>query len=455
MRELLILLLALCLPAYSQQEAPHGRPAPLTERERQLLDRIERLEQRIAELERRVIPAGVIEDQPDPPPNPLPPAIPPPPISPANDRIQLGGVLDTYYGYNFNQPPGGVNQLRAYDVFSNRFSLNQATFIVDRRPDPDLGSRFGMRVDLMYGQATETLQGNPRHEPRPQVYRPVFQAYGTYVVPLGRGLTVDFGKWASSVGFEGNYTREQINYSRSYWFAFLPFYHFGARTNYDVNNSLSLGYWLVNGIEQSEDFNQFKSQAALAHWKPTQNLSWQLLYYVGREQRTFAPGGDPPGAIQPDIPATPILPVPNGRTHIWHTYADWQTTPKLRLVGEGAFYLERVFATSRPGQTYGGAAYAQYRFTRNFTLGGRLAYMNDRNGLFSSVPQRLLDTTATASFNLGQGLQVRLEFRNDHSNRDFFVTGTPGLLRQNQPTAILGMIWTGASYLPPLRRSGN
>ena len=39
-------------------------------------------------------------------------------------------------------------------------------------------------------------------------------------------------KWASSLGVEGNYTQYQINYRRSYWFNYLPFYHMGARANY-------------------------------------------------------------------------------------------------------------------------------------------------------------------------------------------------------------------------------
>ncbi len=70
----------------------------------------------------------------------------------------------------------------------------------------------------MFGQATETLQGGAHNEPRPQVYRNIFQAYGTYVVPLGSGLTVDLGKWASALGYENNYTKDQLNYSRSFYF---------------------------------------------------------------------------------------------------------------------------------------------------------------------------------------------------------------------------------------------
>jgi len=120
-------------------------------------------------------------------------------------------TLDGYYAYNFNRPVGRINLLRAYDVSSNSFSLNQATLVFERAPDVAAGRRFGARVDLQFGQATDTLQGNAANEPRPQVYRPLFQAYGTYVAPLGSGLTVDFGKWACAQGFENNFSKDQIN----------------------------------------------------------------------------------------------------------------------------------------------------------------------------------------------------------------------------------------------------
>ena len=105
--------------------------------------------------------------------------------------VNLG--LDGYYAYNFNHPVGRVNVLRAYDVLSNEFSLNQASVIFDRPPDLAEEHRWGGRVDLQFGQATDTLQGNPSNEPRPQIYRNIFQAYGTYVVPIGSSLGVSVG----------------------------------------------------------------------------------------------------------------------------------------------------------------------------------------------------------------------------------------------------------------------
>ena len=47
--------------------------------------------------------------------------------------INIG--LDGYYEYNFNAPVGRVNLLRAYDVLSNSFSLNQASVIFDHPAD--------------------------------------------------------------------------------------------------------------------------------------------------------------------------------------------------------------------------------------------------------------------------------------------------------------------------------
>jgi hypothetical protein len=130
----------------------------------------------------------------------------------------LNYAFDGYYDYDFDHPIGRVQYLRAYDVLSNAFSINQADVVFALDPDVAAGRRYGVRLDLQFGQATETLQGNPANEPRPEIYRNIFQVYGTYVVPLGKGLTVDVGKWASSLGIEGNYTKDQVNYSRSFYF---------------------------------------------------------------------------------------------------------------------------------------------------------------------------------------------------------------------------------------------
>jgi hypothetical protein len=360
--------------------------------------------------------------------------------------INIG--LDGYYAYNFNAPIGRVNLLRAYDVLSNSFSLNQASVIFERPPDVADGRRLGGRLDLQFGQATDTLQGNPLNEPRPDIYRNIFQAYGTYIIPVGRGLEVDFGKWASSLGIESNYTKDQMNYSRSYWFNFLPFYHMGFRTTYPVNDQLALNYWLINGNNQVEPTNGFKDELFGFSATPRKTISWTMNYYLGQDHpdRISVPP-TLPIPVQPGLSFAPIIPAPDGRLHIFDSYVSWQTTPKLTLAIEGDYAIERLWRDSAPGESSapshvdGGAAYLKYQLTPKFTLAGRAEYLSDRGGLFSGLTQALKETTATFDYNVGDGFLMRYEWRRDFSNQPSFLTDTQGLLSKQQNTATLGLVW--------------
>src|ERR1035438_360501 len=257
--------------------------------------------------------------------------------------------LDTYYAYNFNHPIGRVNLLRAYDVLSNNFNLSQASVILDHPPDIAAGHRWGGRLDLQFGQATDTLQGNPSNEPRPDIYRNIFQAYGTYIVPVGKGLNVDFGKWGSSLGIEGNYTKDQMNYSRSYWFNFLPFYHMGARLNYKLNDKIALNYWITNGTQQTEPFNGFKDQLFGLNIQPHKNVAWTVNYYLGQEHPDVQFLPNYTGTNLPTAQGIPFEPIPNppsGKLHIFDSYLTWQASPKLTLGWEGDYVIERLLTTS-------------------------------------------------------------------------------------------------------------
>ena len=359
--------------------------------------------------------------------------------------INLG--LDSYYAYNFNQPVGRVNLLRAYDVLSNNFSLNQASVVFDHPPEVAAGRRWGGRLDLQFGQATDTLQGNPANEPRPDIYRNIFQAYGTYIVPVGKGLDVDFGKWGSSLGIEGNYTKDQMNYSRSFWFNFLPFYHMGFRIAYPVNDRFSLNYWVVNGTNQAEADNGFKDELFGFTAKPQKKLTWTVNYYYGQEHPDRAPATIcGPIPVQPGLCFVAIRPAPNGRTNIFDSYAIWQTTPKLTLQVEADYEIERLWRNSAPGESStptevsGGAAYAHYQFNKKFALAARSEYMSD-GGLFSGIRQDLKEATVTFDYNLGNGFLTRYEWRRDFSNQPSFLTDVQGVLAKQQSTATVGLIW--------------
>ena len=360
--------------------------------------------------------------------------------------IDLG--VDTYYAYNFNHPVGRVNLLRAYDVLSNEFSLNQASVIFDHPPDLTEGRRWGARLDLQFGQATDTLQGNPANEPRPEIYRNIFQVYGTYVLPVGQNVTVDFGKWSSSIGIEGNYTKDQMNYSRSFWYDFLPFYHMGVRATVPLNDRFTINYWVVNGTNQVEATNSFKDELFGFTAKPIKTVSWTLNYYLGQEHpdRIVVTPTDPI-PVQPGLGFEAIRPAPDGRTHIFDSYATWQATPKLTFALEGDYLIERLWRNTAPGRSSapshadGGAAYVRYQFTPKIAMATRAEYLSDRGGLFSGITQALKENTVTFDYMMADGFLMRYEWRRDFSNRPSFLSDVQGLLVKQQNTATLGVIW--------------
>jgi len=357
-------------------------------------------------------------------------------------------ALDGYYAYNFSHPYGRVNLLRAYDVLSNVFSLNQANVIFEHVPDLAAGRRFGMRLDLQFGQATETLQGNPANELRPEIYRNIFQAYGTYVLPLGRGLTMDFGKWASSLGFENNYTKDQINYSRSYWFSFLPFYHMGLRASLPISDKVGATYWVINGTNQTEPTNAFKDQLFGVVLAPRRTVNWTVNYYLGQEHPdVIEVEKTGPVPVQPGLNFVPIRPAPDGRLHIFDSYVSWQSTPKLTLALEGDYVIQRLWRnaaagrSSAPAEVWGGAAYARYQLSSHVALGGRAEYLADPQGMFSGVGQALKEATATFDYKIAEGFLMRYEWRRDFSNQPFFQTDTFTGRSKQQTTATVGLVW--------------
>lgn len=452
--------------AFAQEEPKTAAPQDPTHEIQELRSELERLSTRLEALERgqakAALAAAANVSTASPGASEGPPASSTAPaaagteaVLSAEDRRTIGFFhettldfgVDGYYDYNFNHPIGRVNLLRAYDVSSNSFSINQASAIVEHLPQAQPGKRFGGRIDLQFGQATESTQGSSANELRPQVWRNLYQAYGSYLAPIGSGLEIDFGKWASSLGVEGNYTKDQINYSRGYLFNLLPFYHMGLRANYNVSPEVNAAYWLVNGTQQTEDFNGFKSQAFVTTLKPAPSLTWNVNYYFGQEQRDVAAALNPglhTGPTQPGLPTANLSPAPDGREHIFDTYATWKATPNLTLAGEADYVISRAQKQSAPAHVSAGSAYLRYGLPRSWALAGRVEYLSDRGGLFSGTTQALKEGTFTLEHQFEPGLLMRLEYRRDLSNQHFFLTDEPGVLNSAQGTATVGLIyWWG------------
>ena len=338
-------------------------------------------------------------------------------------HLSFGATFEGYYQFNWNRPPDRVMPLRAYDTRSNVFSIQQTAIVIESAPSVADGRRFGARVDLQFGQATETVQGNGANEPRPDAYRHLWQAYGTYVFPVGRGLQADFGKFASNLGYETNYAKDNNHFSRAYLFNFLPFYHMGVRLTLPVSDKVTLMYALTNGIQQTEDFNTFKSSHVTAIIKPVSSLAWTTSYYAGREQPD---GGLPDG--------------PDGVFRVIDSYVTYTASPKLTLGVDANYVTNEVRKADESISLQGTGAYARYQVSAPAAVSLRYERLDDE-GLFGGIEQVLQEFTATFEHKFADGFLARAEFRRDWSNVRFFPGSRSGNLRRHQNTALVGLVW--------------
>ena len=355
------------------------------------------------------------------------PALPPAPAATDDSawkNVRFGATLEGYYQYDWNRPPDRVLALRAYDTRTNVFSIQQAAFVIDAAPDISAGRRYGLRADLQFGQATETVQGSAANEPRPDVYRHLWQVYGSYVFPVGAGLQADFGKFASMLGYETNYAKDNQAFSRAYLFNFLPFYHSGLRLSLPVNDKVTLLYMLTNGIQQTEDFNDFKSNHFAAIVKPLPQVVWTINYYLGQEQ----PDRGQPGG-------------PDGFFRVFDTYVTVTPTASLTLGLDLNHTTNEVLQSDAALALNGIGAYGRVQATSNSAFGLRYERVDDE-GLFGGIDQLLHEVTLTLEHKLADAFLLRGEFRRDWSNEPFFPGRQgPDDARTHQNTALIGAVW--------------
>jgi hypothetical protein len=257
---------------------------------------------------------------------------------------------------------------------------------------------------------------------------------------------VDFGKWASSLGIEGNYNKDQLNYSRSFWFDFLPFYHMGVRAKYAINDEVAVNLWITNGTDQTEAFNNYKDQLVGLVITPTPAVSWTVNFYNGQEHPDVvylqSPGPGQTGL--PNEQGTYILPIanpPTGKLDIFDSYLSWQASKALTLAAEGDYVRERLYTYSPLQHVTGGALYAGYQLTPKIAVAARAEYLADVGGLYTGVTQYLKEGTFTVDYRLAGDFLMRGEFRRDQSNRHYFLSDTLGVLESSQQTIGLGLVW--------------
>jgi Putative beta-barrel porin-2, OmpL-like. bbp2 len=235
-------------------------------------------------------------------------AVTPPPAAPApTPKFVFGGLVDTYYMYNFT-PPSGANSLssvqpafgvgRAFDTNSNSITLALAKLTMNASLDV-----VSLQLDLGYGSVGSIINGAaPGSSPVAPPVGGAFlveQAFGEITLPVGLpSFTLDFGKFTTTAGAEVIEANKNWLYSRSLLFNAIPLLHTGARANLKINDNLTLQASLVNGWNNDPDLNAWKTGGVSASITVNPMLSIVATTYFGKEGQPQPAGGSTPGDLR-------------------------------------------------------------------------------------------------------------------------------------------------------------
>jgi hypothetical protein len=342
--------------------------------------------------------------------------------------VEVTGIVDGYYSFNNNQVDM-FTQGRAFDVRHNSFSLQMARIGLNKAATTD--SPLGFRLDVGLGETVDRIISVSDYQ-RNEATKHLLQAYVSYVAPIGKGLTIDFGKMYTPIGAEVIDTKDNFNYSPRISLYLRTLYHMGLRAKYAVNDKVAVTGFLFDG--------------------------WDNMFENNRNKLAGKTAGSAESDADEAVGADADLP--------WRTGARrWPMCRRSRTVTTGATSPIRWSATSRPTSSRCLAILSPARTGTTMVGAGRgrgsrrgssmpsttvspsrrgFEVLDDAAGLRTGTAQSLKGLTLTQEVKLVNNLLTRFEFRRDLSDKPFFANADGGTLK-NQNTFIIGISYSISS----------
>lgn len=337
-----------------------------------------------------------------------------------------GGFLDLSYAVDFNFPENHRWRSKATTPRVNELAPNMALAYVRKNITPS--SSWGMEFSVQAGYDTDVLVPEPvpeREKPisAADTLRHFSRANVSYLVPMGKGLTVTAGLFNSYIGYQSLYSKYNFNYTRSYMADYSPYIMFGLQARYPVSDTIVVGLYAINGYTYLSHINDHLSYGTQVAWKMHPNLTFTENLYYGPDQANTA-------------------------LEFWRFFSDsileWQRNPVTLAVIYDIGTENAAEQVGYPRTFWTGAAlFARWNVQGPWSVAVRPEVYWDRNGRLSGSEQLLKAITATLEYQFVKGWSgalLRLEYRYDEStgpDGGFFkggevAPGVIGLAREQQ-----------------------
>jgi hypothetical protein len=338
--------------------------------------------------------------------------------------ITTDGFMSFSYTYNDNVPANRINQFRVFDFNDDEPQLDVAELVIQHaiREPKQLGFRFDLmagsgvpKVIAAYGLFRNMSTGVAHNVDIPQLFV-------SYIVPVGKGLRLDAGKYATHMGYEviGGYDGYNDNFSRGFIFGYgIPFTHTGLKATYAFTGRVTAMVSICNGWDDFKRLNNGYTAAGQLALTPTDTSTLAFNFIYGPERRADT----------------------HDQRGVYELVAAWKPFPKLNLnLGADGVYghEQNGVAIGHDAFWRGLAGYAKYNLTSRFSLAFRGEVFNDDGGTRTGTNQTLQGFTFTPEYDMSAKFSrlnshfkkadgkfvIRGEVRLDLSNKNVFFEGS-------------------------------
>lgn len=359
---------------------------------------------------------------------------------------KLSGFVDVGYTFNFGRPDNKLNgnmgltppyaaipalsttakpEVRAFDRYSNAFYLHNAQLLLHK--DATDKSVVGGRIKASFGQDADAISSNGSFGGGTVTDSngdtsslsgenfDITEAFVSVFVPVGRGISLTAGKFATLSGSEVIESKDNLNYSRSMLFTWaIPFTHTGIRATYSLFDQMDVTLGFNNGWDQLVDNNDSKTVELSTTFRATETLKFIGNLYYGSEKAVSSR-------------STGLAGQHIGDKRLLFDFVAQATFDKLTVVLNWDYAKEVDSATDASSGVLddarwtGLALYAKYQASDLYAPGLRAEYFRDSDGFRTGTKQTLKEVTFTNQFDINSNLIFRLELRLDQSNEDVFL----------------------------------